>query len=330
MRQRQRGFTLIELLVVIAIIAVLIALLLPAVQQAREAARRSQCKNNLKQLGLGLHNYLDAYTVFPPACTYRTGLDSQAGHWSAQARILPYLEQANLSNLINFDLGYSGQTQVSATKISVLLCPTETETRPRTNTTTGAITHWPVTYGVNVGEWLIWNPVTNQGGTGAFSPNSRYSTRDFTDGTSNSIMISEVRAYQAYRRPATGGATDPGQPASPSAVGSLDSSTVKTTGHTEWVEGRSPQHSFTTTFGPNTKNPVTESGVDYDIDFVSTGEGSSSTDPTWGVMNSRSQHVGIVNSLLADGSVRSISSNISLVTWRALGSRGSGEVVGEF
>src|SRR5690606_12506859 len=109
--------------------------------------RRSQCKNNLKQLGLGLHNYLDVYTVFPPACTYRTGVDDQAGHWSAQARILPYLEQANLSNLIDFSSGYSGQTAVSGTKIAVLLCPTETEIRARTNAA-GDVTHWPLTYAV--------------------------------------------------------------------------------------------------------------------------------------------------------------------------------------
>ena len=94
----RRGFTLIELLVVIAIIAILVALLLPAVQQAREAARRAQCKNNLKQIGLALHNYQGALNVFPPSFCIGNG---DGGKWSPMARILPYVDQANLYNLAN-------------------------------------------------------------------------------------------------------------------------------------------------------------------------------------------------------------------------------------
>src|SRR6202453_5129407 len=109
---RRRGFTLIELLVVIAIIAVLIALLLPAVQQAREAARRTQCKNNLKQLGLALHNYHGSFNCFPFA--QETG-NSCAGNinfneWSAISQLLPYFDQANIYNLINFSTGISANS----------------------------------------------------------------------------------------------------------------------------------------------------------------------------------------------------------------------------
>src|SRR5215204_6135707 len=96
MHRLRRGFTLIELLVVMAIIAVLISLLLPAVQNAREAARRAQCKNNLKQIGLALHNYLDAQKVFPPSFCVDGPTGTGGGEWSIQARILPYAEQGNL------------------------------------------------------------------------------------------------------------------------------------------------------------------------------------------------------------------------------------------
>jgi len=104
---KRRGFTLIELLVVIAIIAVLISLLLPAVQQAREAARRTQCRNNLKQIGRALHNYLDAHTRFPPAfVSDKAQTDTPGGEWSIRARILPFLEQANLYKAANLSLEY--------------------------------------------------------------------------------------------------------------------------------------------------------------------------------------------------------------------------------
>ncbi len=100
MHHRRTAFTLIELLVVIAIIAVLVALLLPAVQQAREAARRTQCKNNLKQIALGMHNYESSYSTFPPSMAVNPSITSNAS-WSIHGRIMPYLEQVNLYNQID-------------------------------------------------------------------------------------------------------------------------------------------------------------------------------------------------------------------------------------
>jgi hypothetical protein len=105
---------------------------------------------------------------------------------------------------------------------------------------------------------------------------------------------------------------------------------LKSTGHTEWVEGRSPQHSFTTTFGPNTLCPHSDGGVIRDVDYLSIGEGSSATISTFAAITSRSLHEGIVHVLLTDGSVRGVSENIDLQVWRNLGTRGGGEVVGEF
>jgi prepilin-type N-terminal cleavage/methylation domain-containing protein len=325
MTRPRSGFTLIELLVVIAIIAILIGLLLPAVQQAREAARRTQCRNHLKQLGLALHNYHDTYNQFPPAGTYQTNVAGQAGHWSPQSRLLPFIDQANLSNLIDFSKGYGSQPTVSSVRVSIFICPSEINDKMNGN-------HWPITYAANVGEWLVWNPTNNQMGTGLLGPNSRTGTRDVTDGTSNTLAFAEVRAFQHFLRPPTASApASPTRPARPADVTTLASpSDLKSTGHTEWVEGRSPQHSFTTTFGPNTLCPHTDAGVTYDVDFVSVGEGGSATIPTFAAITSRSLHEGIVHVLLTDGSVRGVSENIDLQVWRNLGTRGGGEVVGEF
>lgn len=332
--ESRRAFTLIELLVVIAIIAILIALLLPAVQQAREAARRTQCKNNLKQIGIALHNYLDSNSYFPPGGTWPFPINasgSAGGPFSPLARLLPFLEQANLSNLIDFSKPYGDQPDVSKVRVAPYLCPSDVNDRQTDNGK-----HWSFTYGANVGDWLIWDAYTRTAGNGAFGQNTRFSTRDFTDGTSNSMMFSEVRAFQAYIRPNA----DPSSTAIPADAASLAIPTgqaAKLSAHTEWVEGRSPQYSFTTTFTPNYNVPYTDSnGVAYpSVDYVSRGEvaapaSSASGAATYGAITSRSYHVGAVNSLLADGAVRTISSNISLITWRALGSRSGNEVLSEF
>jgi prepilin-type N-terminal cleavage/methylation domain-containing protein len=323
---RRSGFTLIELLVVIAIIAVLIALLLPAVQQAREAARRAQCKNNLKQIGLALHNYMDSYTKLPPGGTYQLGVATGAG-WSVQARLLPFVEQASLQNLIDFSKNYSvapNANTVTAMRIGLLMCPSEVNDRAYPD---GPITHYPLNYAANYGSWFVWDPVTNRGGDGMFFPNSSLSDRDVTDGTSNTIGFSEVKAWQPYLRDAALVSSPP--PSSSSSVSPLGG-TLKDSGHNEWVDGRCNQTGFTSVFVPNTKVPHVDGGQTYDVDWVSSREGGSTTTATYAAMTSRSHHTGIVNSLLMDGSVRSISENIDLGTWRNLVSRNDGNVLGEF
>ena len=315
---------------VIAIIAVLIGLLLPAVQQAREAARRAQCKNNLKQIGLALHNYLDALSVFPPSICYdSTGTAS----WSVQARILPYLDAANLQNLINFGATYKTQYAVTQTRVPVFLCPSEVNDKARVGILPNP-TYYPLSYGVNRGIWFAWDPVTQTSGPGAFGVNTKYNSASFTDGMSNTLGLSEVKAFQDNYKGGAGPLTGASSiPSSPSVVVGY-AGTSSTTGHTEWVDGKIHETCFTTTFGPNTD--VLASGVD--IDYISATElppapaGSSSpaSNVTNAAVTSRSFHVGIVNSLMMDGSVRSVSENISLTIWQALSTRHGGEVIGDF
>ena len=318
------GFTLIELLVVIAIIAVLIALLLPAVQQAREAARRTQCKNNLKQIGLAMHNYHDTFNVFPPAlCLTLSGADF--GQWGPQARLLPYLDQANLQRLIDFSLPYNTQLAVVRVRIPSYMCPSEVNDR---GSVVDGINQYPINYAANFGTWMVFNPVTGQPGDGAFGPNSRFGTQSFTDGTSQCLAFSEVKTFQAIIK--QGGSPTAIPPSRPQVVGGWSGNFEADNGHTEWVEGRVHQDGFTTTFGPNSKVVHVESGQTYDVDYTSVEEGDSTTAPTYAAITSRSHHTGIVQSLLVDGSVRAISENLDLNVWRALGTRAGGEVVGEY
>jgi prepilin-type N-terminal cleavage/methylation domain-containing protein/prepilin-type processing-associated H-X9-DG protein len=320
---RRRAFTLIELLVVIAIIGILVSLLLPAVQQVREAARRSQCKNNLKQIGLALHNYLDAYGKFPPVSVLPMGRTFEP--YSAHARLLPYIEQANLAGLIDWNVSSEFITAPLAakTRVPIYLCPSEVNDRPRQTPT---LIHYPLNYGFNEGTWFIYDPVTGNVGDGAFHPNRAFDAASILDGLSNTLAASEVKAYQPniwdIGNPSTIGVA---APANPAAAASYFGGTFDSNGHTEWVEGDVHESGFTTTFGPNTNVPYANSGVTFDIDLTSMRDGESTTAPTYAAVTSRSYHTGMVNSLMLDGSVRSFNNNIDLGVWRAAGTRAGGE-----
>ena len=327
---RRRGYTLIELLVVIAIIGVLVSLLLPAVQQAREAARRIQCKNNLKQMGLALHNYLELFTTLPPSFCFST-----AGSWSVQGRILPFMEQSEAFSLVRLDLDWAHPinqaTGVAQLKVPSYVCPSDPN---------GDRMHFagpdegnirPQNYGVNFGTWKIYDPLTNIGGDGVFHPNSRTRAGDISDGMSNTLLAAEVKAYQPYFR----NTSDPG-PNVPMAVSfvagfvgeskygpNLDDNA----GHTEWCDGPVHQSGFTTTFTPNTRVPYVDGSVTYNVDYNSRYEGTSTTQTTYAAITSRSYHAGIVNAAIVDGSVRTINENIDRQVWRAMGTRAGGDVI---
>jgi prepilin-type N-terminal cleavage/methylation domain-containing protein/prepilin-type processing-associated H-X9-DG protein len=324
--RRRSGFTLIELLVVIAIIAVLIALLLPAVQAAREAARRAQCVNNLKQLGLALHNYAGTNNTFPPFSVLPRTRTAQP--WSILARLLPFVEQGNLASLIKFDSDFEFPMNptVASIRVSTFMCPSEINDRLRP---TATLVYSPSNYAFNCGTWFFYDPPSDQYGDGAFAPNRAFTQAAISDGLSNTIGCSETKAFQPNvwdtQTPATLGVVAPVVPSDLTQY--LNGGTSDSNGHTEWVEGDIHETGFTTTFPPNTKVPFVNSGVTYDVDMTSMRDGESITLPTYAAVTARSYHPGGVNSLLLDGSVRFIKSTIAQPVWRALGTRAGSEVL---
>ena len=237
----RRGFTLLELLVVIAVISILTALLLPAVQQAREAARRVRCGNNLKQIGLALHNYHDQFGVFPPGWVYdqnRTAATAPTNCWGWSALILPNLDQATLYSQLNLNAGFSGGLDAAGsnsgsgvtgpekTVLAVFLCPSDPGAAQVTSETTvpgesmvfGGRSNYP---GVNGDLLFDFPPIDHQGGV--FGENSKRGLRDMTDGSSNCFLAGERSSYNT-RDSATGASalwagTRSGEPGSELANG---------------------------------------------------------------------------------------------------------------
>jgi prepilin-type N-terminal cleavage/methylation domain-containing protein/prepilin-type processing-associated H-X9-DG protein len=330
----RRGFTLIELLVVIAIIGVLIALLLPAVQAAREAARRVQCINNLKQFGLGLHNYESVAGVLPPpyvqtgsgtAITWNNG-------WSAHGRILPFMEQGAVFNSINFTFRYSvpENTTVSRLTVAVFLCPSEVNPNPRQS---GTATYGVTNYAWNMGDWYVWGGFTGPANRAPFQVNMSRRFADLRDGLSNTLIAAEVKAYQSNLGNCgglvniTNPATVPPASADPYAVAPEYHAgcTLSGTGHTEWVDGAVHETGFTTAWTPNRRIIRTGPEPGADLDLI--GQRESRGGPTFAAVTSRSYHSGGVNVLLGDGSVRFVKDSIDGSSWRGLGTISGSEVI---
>jgi prepilin-type N-terminal cleavage/methylation domain-containing protein len=330
------GFTLVELLVVIAIIGVLVALLLPAIQAAREAARRMYCANNLRQMALAMHNYESAQKAFPPLMF----IGPNQYRWSAQVRVLPYLEQNGLAANVDLSKNYSsisinGQFMRSM-RVGNYICPDEARDEQRFDDKTGAPSDYLLNYAVNCGVWKIYDPRDQSGGDGAFFPNAGLTPRNFSDGLSNTLMLAEVKGWQPYYR--DGNSATATIPNATGDICSLAGNFQAQTGHTEWIDGRVHQTGFTATFTPNTRVECTSDGQAYDVDFNNhrvngwdpanpTGY-LSETVPTYAAVTSRSYHSGnLVNVALMDGSVNTVQGDIDLLVWRAQATREGGETV---
>jgi prepilin-type N-terminal cleavage/methylation domain-containing protein len=335
-----RGFTLVELLVVIAIIATLIGLLLPAVQGAREAARRMQCSSNLRQLALATLVYETTNRRLPPSMVHTPGtvFANNNGSWSIHGRILPYIEEAAAAVKVDLEVAYdmppNSTSGVPTTRIAVFMCPSEANDRIRTKN--GAPFVYPHNYGFNFGTWFVYDPASGTGGDGVFFPNSRLKLGQVSDGASKTLSAAEVKAYTSYVRNTSdpGGQFPPNAPPSdPAAITSLAAggdakvgpNTNDNTGHTEWPDGRVHHSGFTTVFVPNTRVPSTRNGQNYDIDYSSRQEGSSATVRTFAAITARSYHNGTVNTARLDGSIHAVSDGMDTAVWRALGTRAGGE-----
>ncbi|MCE9555248.1 MAG: DUF1559 domain-containing protein [Planctomycetes bacterium] len=321
-RHLRVAFTLVEMLVVIAIIGVLIALLLPAIQSAREAARRTACATNLRQLGIAMNNFESGQGHFPPS---RYG----AGSWSALALIVPYLEQGHLFEAMDFTQSYSvvklNGKPLPSYHVPVYLCPSETRKELK-NDSAGVPTYVPINYGLNMGTWLVWDPGANggkgQGGDGVFFPGPGLTAQQIGDGLSNTLCATEVRTYTSYYR----GSADPSPntiPTSPADICALGgSSTFKSEGaHVEWTDGKVHETGFTTVFAPNTNVPCNGSTM---VDYVGWSEGKTpnpSNIKTYAAVTARSHHPGLVQVVMMEGSVRSVSNDIDIASWRALSTR---------
>jgi len=334
----RRGFTLIELLVVIAIIAVLIALLLPAVQAAREAARRSQCVNNMKQIGLALHNYHSGVGTFPMGNAIALsdpGVQTTWGTFSGLAMMLPYMEQTPVYNSCNFSwtcwygLGAAFNATAFNTKVNVFLCPSDS------NAGKDHINSYHGSFGTGTDPW-------SSGTNGFFAPEkTSYGMRDLTDGSSNTIAFVEAltgdynvltKRFRMYISGVPGSGPPGGvlydarsNLTGVMAAGDACVTAAKATPGSNsnrgyrWATG-SPGLSLT--------NIITTPNMPRFYLSACRMDCSAGCGTDFGhLFTTSSSHPGGVNVLMGDGSVKFMKDSINQLTWMGLASRDGGEVI---
>ena len=328
----ERGFTLVELLVVISIIGVLVALALTAVMRAREAARRMSCTNNLKQWGLALQNYEQDRKAFPAA--FRPSKPDAQGRfagWSVQAQLLAYIEEGIVGRYIDLDKHYkqvfipqrSGAMKpITEVRVDLLICPDEYRDQERLGSNGQA--YFPLNYGVNQGVWLVYSPNGRGITRGAFMPAKQLKPRDFYDGLSNTMGMSEVVAYTPYFRNV--GLEQELTLGTLPDLCALGGQFKANSGHTEWVDGRVHQAGFTTAFSPNTIARCRIGSDELAVDWTNMQEGKSPTATTYAAVTARSYHPAGVNVMMMDGSVRFVINEVKLSLWRLMSTRADGDV----
>jgi prepilin-type N-terminal cleavage/methylation domain-containing protein/prepilin-type processing-associated H-X9-DG protein len=335
---RRTAFTLVELLVVLAVIGVLVALLLPAIQAAREAARRTQCANHLKQLGLATHNYELMLRGLPPAALVARQPNGsiRTGYLGPHARILPFLEQNNVFSSIDIDTFYGDTFNREAVGrvIAGFLCPSEVRRELLDHAQFGRI--GGVNYGFCMGDWFVWNGLDQPDvpTRSAIGTNMSRRWSDFTDGLSNTLLMAEVKNWQVTIRDCGSFSVinNPHQIPPPDAEPLVicpeyqaGGCQVHRWGHTQWVEISVQHNGFTTAWPPNRVTPGGAGLQEPDVDMVSRRERLGG--PTFAAVNARSYHPGGVHALFADGAVRFIADSIDGTVWRAMGTVAGGEVL---
>lgn len=336
---QSRGFTLIELLVVIAIIAILIALLLPAVQQAREAARRTQCANNLKQIGLALHNYADTHGRLPPASSIQF-LSGQSPNyslvgWSVQARIFPFLDQGIKYEMFNLDLAQeaAANTTTASAPTGTYLCPSDPEASNHRSDTFKS----NINYVSNRGNWYIWDGFLGKGNpVSPFYVNSSVRFGSIADGLAKTMFFSEgkirtgfIRNCPTLQYAPLNETPQPDVYSDPSTVPeytNCSSGNFRFFGHTEWTQSETHHTGFNTAWTPNRISSA-QLGAQFipDSDIVSNRELEGG--PTIAAVTARSYHGGGVQVLLGDGSINFMGDSIDGAVWRALGTIAGNETV---
>lgn len=353
------AFTLVELLVVITIIGVLIALLLPAVNAARQAARRMQCSNNLRQLGLAMNNYLSTYRTLPPAsaASLKSGNKIHFGRWSIHARLANYLEKEVLVDAMNFDFRpeFIGNTTATCRPLNVFSCPADPKTAGGrdddytdandNNVATGKV--YGSNYGFVMGDWYVWGGIGNNSAVlkttprSAFFVNSKIRPQDISDGLSHTLLASEVKTFQNLIRDCeigpfglpfiTNENNVPPPDADPNTLSTYKAgcSFQRAGSHTQWFDGSVHHTGITTAWPPNFATNRVSQGSGYDSDMTGRREHRGDRGPTFAAITARSHHGG-VNALLADASVRYVDNSINGHVWRALGTIEQDDQVGDF
>ena len=291
-RRRRSAFTLIELLVVIAIIAVLIALLLPAVQQAREAARRTQCRNNLKQIGLAIHNYHDSFRAMPPGWIGVTGTTTDiygTNGWGWAAHILPQMEQSNLYSILDFkiNLNDASMNVARATVIPAFRCPSDVSPdtwllNDGSSDRELATANYVGVFGTSDIDDCAASPNSRCQGEGVFYQNSHVQFRDITDGLSNTLIVGERVTRENLAEP----------------------------WHATWAG-------------------VIPNGDDAIVRILGTCDHTPNA-PANHIDDFSSPHTGGAHFTFGDGSVKFVSTNVDLGVYQALATRAGGETKHEF